>query len=109
MARTSSKVTPGAKLGSTAPYDWASLVLVEAGDEQPRTLANEFLEPVRRTPQDKLAADALAQHVANIDGMYGSTARRWLATRLAGVEIAGAAADTFPNLVTATAAAIRGA
>jgi CRISPR system Cascade subunit CasC len=27
------KVSPGAKLGSTAPYDWASLVLVEAGEE----------------------------------------------------------------------------
>ena len=102
------KVTPGAKLGSTAPYDWASLVLVEAGDEQPRTLANAFLDPVKRAPQDRCAADALAQHVASIDGMYGSTAARWLATRLNGIEIAGATAGTFPKLVAATAAAIRG-
>ena len=48
------KVTPGAKMGSTAPYDWASLVLVEAGDEQPRTLANAFLDPVARHPTRRL-------------------------------------------------------
>lgn len=101
------KVTPGAKLGSTAPYDWASLVLVEAGDEQPRTLANAFLEPIKRAPQDQYAADALARHVAGIDGMYDSTVIRWLATRLNAVEIANATTCAFPKLVAATAAAIR--
>ena len=83
------KVTPGAKKGSTAPYDWASLVLVEAGDEQPRTLANAFLDPVRRPPYDVNAAKALATHVEAIDGMYGTTARRWLATRIDGVAVPG--------------------
>lgn len=102
------KVTPGAKKGSTAPYDYASLVLVEAGVEQPRTLANAFIKPVKAQPLDAAAAEALASHVAAIDGMYGSEARRWLATRHA-VEVAGAAPVTFPKLTRAVAAAIAGA
>ena len=35
-------VSPGAKRGSTAPFDWAKFVLVEAGDWQPRSLAGAF-------------------------------------------------------------------
>lgn len=102
------KVTPGAKKGSTAPYDYASLVLVEAGDEQPRTLANAFIKPVNRQPLDAVAAEALAGHVAAIDGMYGSEARRWLATRHA-VEVEGAERAAFPVLTRAVASAIAGA
>ena len=40
------KVSPGAKLGSTAPYGFADLMLVEAGSRQPRSLANAFRTPV---------------------------------------------------------------
>jgi CRISPR system Cascade subunit CasC len=103
------KVTPGAKKGSTAPYDWASLVLVEAGEEQPRTLANAFIEPVRRAPVDRMAGDALARHVAAIDQMYGNSARRWLATRLDGVEVDGAERKTLPDLAATVEATIRDA
>ncbi|MFB6263813.1 MAG: type I-E CRISPR-associated protein Cas7/Cse4/CasC, partial [Bradymonadaceae bacterium] len=39
-------VSPGAKLGSTAPYSYAQCLLAEAGSSQPRTLANAFQEPV---------------------------------------------------------------
>ncbi len=39
-------VSPGAKVGSTAPYSYASMILVESGNSQPRTLANAFLKPV---------------------------------------------------------------
>ena len=102
------KVTPGAKKGSTAPYDWASLVLVEAGDEQPRTLANAFLDPVRRPPYEVNAAQALAAHVEAIDGMYGATARRWLATRIEGVTMPAAKPATLPAVAAAVATAIRG-
>ena len=41
------KVSPGAKLGSTAPFAWAGLMLIEAGSRQPRSLANAFRKPVR--------------------------------------------------------------
>jgi CRISPR system Cascade subunit CasC len=102
------KVTPGAKKGSTAPYDWASLVLVEAGEEQPRTLANAFLRPVRGTPLDACAAEALVQHVAEIDGMYAPHGRRWLATRHRDIGIAEAATVSFPDLVRHVGASVRG-
>jgi CRISPR system Cascade subunit CasC len=101
------KITPGAKLGATAPYDWASLVLVEAGDEQPRTLANAFLAPVGTAPLEEKAAAALGAHVEAIDRMYGTAARRWLATRIAGADIAGAEAVSFPELVRRVGAGLR--
>lgn len=101
------KVSPGAKLGSTAPYDWASLVLVEAGEEQPRTLANAFLEPVRHAPLDQRAAEALVRHTAEIDAMYGTSAKRWLATRHREVEASGAASVSFPDLVRHVAGVVR--
>jgi CRISPR system Cascade subunit CasC len=102
------KVTPGAKKGSTAPYDWASLVLVEAGVEQPRTLANAFLKPVREAPLDREAARALVGHVGSIDGMYGASAKRWLATRHDGIAAPAAAAISFADLVRDVGATIRG-
>ena len=101
------KVTPGAKLGSTAPYTYASLVLVEAGDEQPRTLANAFLDPVRGSPLDARAAAALVRHLEAIDGMYGASGRRWLATRHDGIAVSGAEAVSFPELVRQVGAALR--
>lgn len=73
-------VSPGAKLGSTAPYAYAHLVLVEAGNAQPRTLANAFLRPVSERP-DIVANSyaALARHLADLDGMYGASTERRLA------------------------------
>jgi CRISPR system Cascade subunit CasC len=73
-------VSPGAKLGSTAPYAHAHMVLVEAGKAQPRTLANAFLRPVAETP-DVLANTyrALAQHLTELDTMYGRSTERKLA------------------------------
>ncbi len=103
------KVTPGAKLGSTAPYDYASLVLVEAGEDQPRTLANAFLSPVSRPPFEEGAARAMRDHLAAIDRMYGSASRRWLATRIPDLDLPTAEATPFPQLARAVEAAIAGA
>lgn len=67
-----SKVSPGAKLGSTAPYAYSHLVLVEAGAAQPRTLQNAFIEPVRTAGSVLTNTyDALAAHLAALDEMYG--------------------------------------
>ena len=55
------EVSPGAKKGSTAPYTRAELVLVEAGDRQPRTLANAFRDAVPLV--DRVVADGLADQV----------------------------------------------
>jgi CRISPR system Cascade subunit CasC len=75
--------SPGAKKGSTAPYAWADLLLLEAGAAQPRALANAFLEAV--TPRGDVRQQAAQQMVAyleRLDGMYGAGTERRLATTL---------------------------
>ncbi len=73
-------VSPGAKLGSTAPYARASMVLAESGNDQPRTLANAFLRPVEEHGNLLEAAqEALADHLRQLDSMYTKTTERRLA------------------------------
>ncbi|MDD9995902.1 MAG: type I-E CRISPR-associated protein Cas7/Cse4/CasC [Dehalococcoidia bacterium] len=67
-------VSPGAKLGSTAPYGYAELMLVEAGSRQPRSLANAFRKPVQ--PQVNSALAALSEYLRKIDVAYGSREER---------------------------------
>ncbi len=71
------EVSPGAKLGSTAPYGRAELMLLEAGDRQPRSLAAAFRKAI---PNDlDTAAGALAGHLAKLDAAYATgEARRHL-------------------------------
>ncbi|WP_343526967.1 type I-E CRISPR-associated protein Cas7/Cse4/CasC [Sphingomonas sp.] len=70
------EVSPGAKKGSTAPYSRAELVLVEAGDRQPRTLANAFRDAVALADRKSnrslgnRAAGKLHDHLAAMDRMY---------------------------------------
>lgn len=75
-------VSPGAKRGSTAPYDWAKFVLVEAGDWQPRSLAAAFHDPLPlkgNAPIRIRAASKLTSEIAAFDAAYGMiTARRFL-------------------------------
>lgn len=74
-------VSPGAKLGSTAPYSYASMLVVEHGDAQPRSLANAFLRPVKEQP-DVLhnAYSVLASHIGELDVTYTKPAGRlWMA------------------------------
>ena len=68
-------VSPGAKLGSTAPYAYADLMLVEAGSRQPRSLANAFREPVEK-PQVGEATSALSCHLSKLDAAYGARESR---------------------------------
>ena len=72
-----STVSPGAKKGSTAPYAYSHLVLVESGNAQPRTLQNAFIEPVRTS--GNLVSNtyvAMQQHLVDLDAMYGKTESR---------------------------------
>lgn len=76
-------VSPGAKRGSTAPYDWAKFVLVEAGDWQPRSLAAAFHDPLPLKGPESIrmrAASKLTSEIAALDAAYGMpTSRRYLA------------------------------
>ena len=69
-------VSPGAKLGSTAPYACADLMLIEAGTRQPRSLANAFRSPVKA--QVAAAASALSQYLGKLDAAYGAKEARRL-------------------------------
>ncbi len=62
-------VTPGAKLGSTAPYAFADFLLLEAGSRQPRSLAGAFRPLVKAQTED--AVKALECHLAKLDSVYG--------------------------------------
>lgn len=82
MVHLIATVSPGAKLGSTAPHAYADMMLAEAANLQPRTLANSFLRPVNIAP-DVLtnAYDALAAHLSELDRIYTRTARSGFALR----------------------------
>ena len=86
-------VSPGAKLGPTAPYGYASWMLVEAGDRQPRSLAEAFREPC--TPTRRVAQDRVGQYLEKIDAVYGTgEVRRF--TSLEDVAMPGS--DRVPSL-----------
>lgn len=78
--KTITTVSPGAKLSSTAPYARAEFVLVESGDEQPRTLANAFKQAVVGDDVTDASVQALTDYVHKIDGMYGHHEERMCAT-----------------------------
>ncbi len=73
-------VSPGAKLGATAPYARAGCVLLEAGRGQPRTLANAYLRALRPSGDPlQQAVDAFGEHLAALDAMYGHGELRFVA------------------------------
>lgn len=74
-------VSPGAKRGSTAPFEWAKFMLVEAGDWQPRSLAGAFQNalPLRQSALRESAVQRLADEIDRMDEAYGAPlARRFL-------------------------------
>ena len=107
------ETSPGAKKGSTAPYSRAELVLVEAGDRQPRTLANAFRDPVSLDcgPNESIgrrAADAMAKHLADLDTMYATgEARRQAA--LPDLRLGGVDSGTLPDLAAWAGGVVRSA
>lgn len=72
-------VSPGAKLGSTAPYSYAQCLFAEAGTAQPRTLANAFQTPAPTQNVLENSYEKLGQYVDEIDQMYGVQTDRRLA------------------------------
>ncbi len=80
-------VSPGAKLGSTAPYDYASWLLIEAGEHQPRSMAEAFRKPSKALVDE--AEAAVNTHIEKMDAAYGANeARRSMS--LTGTPISGA-------------------
>jgi CRISPR system Cascade subunit CasC len=90
-------VSPGAKKGSTAPYAFASTLLLEAGSRQPRSLASAFEQPVRAergVSVSQAAEAALFGRVRTIDRVYGADeTRRFLSLTSDSAEGVGSAAS----------------
>ena len=68
-------VSPGAKLGSTAPYARARFMLVESGSGQPYSLADSFRTPIH-PPQMKETLAALVAEINRQDRAYGARGMR---------------------------------
>ena len=93
-------VSPGAKLGATAPYACAEFMLAESGVRQPRTLANAFMKPVPKRSGDLKAETAkqLDDYLARFDAMYGEHEARRFATMLSEAVTSGGEWVTLDGL-----------
>ena len=76
------EVSPGAKLGSTAPYGRASFMLLESGDRQPRSLAEAYRSPC--DPHVEAAVAALVEHLQRLDTAYATGEARCAMSLVAG-------------------------
>lgn len=76
------QTAPTGKQNSFASRAYASCVVAEKGDRQPRSLAAAFLQPVRSHDDKDIigsAITALLGKRASFDQMYGSTSEAWQA------------------------------
>lgn len=68
------KVSPKGKQNSFASRAYASYVLAEKGEYQPRSLSAAFLKPVAGEDQAEVAIKALNKQVESFDKVYGECA-----------------------------------
>ena len=103
-------VSPGAKLGATAPYACAELMLAEAGVRQPRTLANAFMKPIPKRADDMKARTAmeLGRYLQSYDAMYGGHEERRVAAMLPEVPAACGPRVTLAELAEWAASRVTG-
>lgn len=93
-------VSPGAKLGSTAPYARAACVLLETGNGQPRTLANAYLKALKLNGDPmQQAVNELGRHLGAIDGMYGQNEQRFVSSTQGTDELKGTPAAPLKESV----------
>jgi CRISPR system Cascade subunit CasC len=87
-------VSPGAKLGSTAPYAYAHFAMAEWGTAQPRTLANAFESPVS-SQAGMLGGtyDKLVDYVKEVDEAYGKRTERRCVALQAPASLVGLGAE----------------
>lgn len=96
LAHLIAEVTPGAKKGSTAPYGYASTLLVEIGDRQPRSLSNAFRSPVKANVE--AAEVALNAHLATLDANYQTQEMRRFMSLRNDARFEGAERDTMAGI-----------
>lgn len=91
------EVSPGAKLGSTAPYGRAGFMLLEAGDRQPRSLAEAYRKPAEPSLDD--AVEKLAGQLAAFDHAYATGEAR-ICLNLSDTPLPGTAGGSLAELAT---------
>ncbi|MBL4826993.1 MAG: type I-E CRISPR-associated protein Cas7/Cse4/CasC [Spongiibacteraceae bacterium] len=77
LTETAIKVAPKGKQNSFGSRAYASYVMAEVGDQQPRSLSVAFLKPIDQRSSDDFAADAIAaleKQQQNFDFVYGDCA-----------------------------------
>lgn len=74
LLNAATKVSPTGKQNSFASRAYASYVLAEKGDQQPRSLAQAFLKPVAGADMLERAVKELNKRVDNFDKVYGKCA-----------------------------------
>jgi CRISPR system Cascade subunit CasC len=77
LVQAITQISPSGMQASFASRAYAGFVLAEKGNQQPRSLAQAFLKPVRDHGGQgvfNLAVDALEQRVLNFDKVYGDCA-----------------------------------
>lgn len=84
-------VTPGAKKSSTAPYSHAEFLMVERGEQQPRTLANAFRNAIDSEDDVEAAQERLEAYLSGLDDFYGQPAERYVG----GVSLPDPVPDVF--------------
>jgi CRISPR system Cascade subunit CasC len=89
------EVSPGAKLGSTAPYGRAAFMLLEAGDRQPRSLGEAFRTPCE--PSTGPAVAALVTQLHALDETYATGEDRRVMS-LANTEVPGGERGSLADL-----------
>ncbi len=77
LVHAMTKVSPTGMQNSHASRAYASYVLAEKGDQQPRSLAQAFLKPVKPFEDEDMldkAVNAIAKRRDNFDKVYGACA-----------------------------------
>ena len=77
LTEAATKVAPAGKQNSFGSRAYASYVLAEKGEQQPRSLSVAFLKPIDQNQSDDFATDAivaLTRQQQNFDQVYGDCA-----------------------------------
>ena len=72
LIEAAAKVAPSGKQNSYANRVFASYVLAEEGNQQPRSLSVAFLDPIQRGNYGKQAVDMLTQTRDRLNKVYGA-------------------------------------
>lgn len=71
ITEAATKVSPSGKQNSFGSHAYASFVLAEKGEQQPRSLSVAFLKPIQAEDQAGEAIEVLEKQIENMDKVYG--------------------------------------